>query len=144
VIPETRRRLLPAVSGPTARCLLAQLFSVGLALFVLAHLQDRTLTILVALLGLAYASIRAATITNVCAVRRMAAAWDHELSLLRKAVMPAAAAEAIASVETRPRLAQLDRQLRLEYAGLGIVGAICLCYLLSSLIFGIAYQQLFM
>jgi hypothetical protein len=138
------RRLLPAGSLPAGRCAMVQLFSIALALFVLAHLQDRTLTILVALLGLAYASIRAATIASVFEVRRMAAAWDNELSLLRKAVLSAPAAETIAVAATRSRFNPLDCQRRLEYAGLAIVGTICLFYLLSALVYGIAYQQLFM
>jgi hypothetical protein len=141
---ETRRRLLPAGSLPAVRCASVQLFSIALAWFVLAHLQDRTLTILVALLGLAYAGIRAATSTSVFELRRMAAAWDHELSLLRRAALSAPAAEPIAAAGTSARLNRLDRRLWLEYAGLAIVGAICLFYLFSALVYGIAYQQLFM
>jgi hypothetical protein len=129
---------------PTAGRAIAQLLSIGLTLFVLANLQDRTLTIMVALLGLAYASIRATTIANVFAFKRMAAAWDDELDLIKQAVVPGLRAEAAPALETRAFTHDLDRQLWLEYAGLAIVGAICLCYLLSAIIFGIAYQQLFM
>jgi hypothetical protein len=121
----------------------AQLFYVAVTLLVFANLQDRSATITAALFGLVYASIRATTIANVFAFRRMTLVLDNEIRVVKKAVLPGLGPEPAPDDDIRKAVERLDRPLLLEYGGLAIIGLICLYYLFWALLYGASYQQLF-
>jgi len=120
----------------------AQGFYIAVTLFVFANLQDRTETITVALIGLVFASLRASTLASACAQRRVALLLGNEIRSVRHAMAQETSSRAISDAEIDRALAALMKPLRVEYAGLAVVGAICLYHLMIAIAYGAAYQEL--
>ena len=115
---------------------------IGIALFVFASLQDRTETITVALIGLVFASLRASTLTGTCAQRRVAFLLENEIKSARQTMAQGIDAAPVSDAEFDRSLDALAKPLRIEYAGLTVIGAICLYQLSLAIFYGIAYQQI--
>jgi small-conductance mechanosensitive channel len=115
---------------------------IGLTLFVFASLQDRQETITVALIGLVFASLRASTLAGTCAQRRVAFLLENEIKSARRTMAQGIDAAPISDVELDRSLDGLAKPLRIEYAGLTVIGAICLYKLVIAIFYGMAYQQI--
>ena len=120
----------------------AQAFYIAVTLFVFANLQDRTETITVALIGLVFASLRASTLAGACAQRRGALLLENEIRSVRQAMAQEIPSRAISDAEINRALEALVKPLRVEYAGLAVVGAICFYHLAIAIAYGAAYQEL--
>ena len=129
-------------SWPLAGRVAAQAFYIAVTLFVFANLQDRTETITVALIGLVFASLRASTLAGACAQRRGALLLENQIRSMRQAMAQEIPSRAISDAEIDRALAALTKPLRVEYAGLALVGAICLYHLMIAIAYGAAYQEL--
>jgi hypothetical protein len=127
---------------PLAGRVAAQVFYIAVTLFVFANLQDRTETITVALIGLVFASLRASTLAGACAQRRVALLLENEIKSVRHAMAQEIPSRAISDAEIDRSLDALTKPLRWEYAGLAVIGAICLYHLAIATIYGAAYQEL--
>jgi hypothetical protein len=115
---------------------------IGITLFVFASLQDRTETITVALIGLVFASLRASTITGTCAQCRMAFLLENEIKSARQTMAQGIDATLASDAALDRSLDALAKPLRIEYAGLTVIGAICLYQLALAIFYGMAYQQI--
>lgn len=127
---------------PLAGRAAAQAFYIAVTLFVFANLQERTETITVALIGLVFASLRASTLAGACTQRRVALLLENQIRSVRQAMAQEIHARAISDAEIDRSLEALTKPLRVEYAGLGVVGAICLYHLGIAMLYGAAYQEL--
>jgi hypothetical protein len=130
-------RLWPVVGHAAA-----QAFYIAVTLFVFANLQDRTETITVALIGLVFASLRASTLAGACTQRRAALLLENEIKRVRRAMTQENHSRAISDADIDRSLDALSQPLRVEYAGLGMIGAICLYHLGIATLYGAAYQEL--
>jgi hypothetical protein len=127
---------------PLAARLTACACYIGITLFVFASLQDRTETITVALIGLVFASLRASTITGTCAQRRIAFLLENEIKSARRTITQGIDAASVSDATLDRSLDALAKPLRVEYAGLTVIGAICLYQLSLAILYGMAYQQI--
>lgn len=127
---------------PLAGRVVAQAFYIAVTLFVFANLQDRSETITVALIGLVFASLRASTLGSACAQRRVAFLLENEIKSVRRAMAEQMPSEPVADAELDRALEAVTMPLRIEYAGLAMVGAICLYHLAVAIFYGAAYQEL--
>ena len=131
-----------AALWPLLRGAAVQLCLVALAVFLLTNLQDRTETITVALLGLAYASLRASAIGHGCALQRMASEIERELKGLRRSLPTGTDGRAESSAEACLAAANAAQPAWVDYLGLAAIAAICLYHLCVAIFFGMAYEQL--
>ena len=127
---------------PMARGAAAQAFYIAVTLFVFANLQDRTETITVALIGLVFASLRASTLAGACTQRRVALLLENEIRGVRQAMAQERHPGAISAAKIDRSLDALTKALRIDYAGLAVIGAICLYHLGIATLYGAAYQEL--
>lgn len=127
---------------PMAGRAAAQAFYIAVTLFVFANLQDRTETITVALIGLVFASLRASTLAGACTQRRVALLLENEIRSVRQAMAQEIHSRAISDAEIGRSLEALTKALRIEYAGLAVIGAICLYHLGIATLYGAAYREL--
>ena len=134
---EGLARLWP-VAGRAA----GQAFYIAVTLFVFANLQDRTETITVALIGLVFASLRASTLAGACTQRRVALLLENEIRSVRQAMAQEIHSRAISDAEIDRSLEALTKALHIEYAGLAVIGAICLYHLGIAILYGAAYREL--
>jgi hypothetical protein len=132
-----RGRLWPVVWR-----IVAQAFYIAFTLFVFANLQDRSETITVALIGLVFASLRASTLAGACAQRRVAFLLENEVRSVRQTVAQEIHSRALSAAQIDRSLEALTMPLRIEYAGLAVIGAICLYHLGIAIVYGAAYQEL--
>lgn len=115
------RKLGSIAIWPSVGHAAVQIFSVGLAWVVFATVQDREQTITIALLGLAYAGLRANAVANRIALHRIASVLE---------------------VPQNTEATSADRTARLDYAGLALLGLICLYHLGIAILYGAALQQI--
>lgn len=120
----------------------AQVFYIAVMLFLFANLQDRTETITVALIGLVFASLRASTLSSACAQQRVAFLLETEIKSVRQTMTQEARPLSISGAEIDQSLEALTKLLRIDYAGLTVIGAICLYHLGIAILYGAAYQEL--
>jgi hypothetical protein len=134
---ERLNRLWP-VAARAAICL----GYIGITLFVFASLQDRSETITVALIGLVFASLRAATLGGVCAQRRVAFLLENQIKSARRSIAERIPSQPVSDTEFDRSLAALAKPLRVEYVGLAAVASICLYQLSLAVFYGMAYRQI--
>jgi len=134
--------LAGSVLWPVARRAAAQAFYIAVTLFVFSNLQDRTETITVALIGLVFASLRASTLAGACAQRRVALLLENEIRGVRQAMTQESPSRSISDAEIDRSLDALIMPLRVEYAGLAVIGATCFYHLAVATVYGAAYQEL--
>jgi hypothetical protein len=134
---ERLRGLLP-VAGRIA----AQIFYVAVTLFLFANLQDRSETITVALIGLVFASLRASTLANACAQRRVAFLLESEIKSVRRTMAQEIPSLPVSDIDLDHALDAQAKRLRIEYAGVAVIGAICFYHLGIAILYGMAYQEL--
>jgi len=115
---------------------------IGITLFVFASLQDRSETITVGLIGLVFASLRASTLAGTCAQRRVAFLLENEIKSARQTIAQGIDAAPVSDIEFDRALEALAKPVRIEYAGLAAVAAICLYQLTLAVFYGMAYQQI--
>jgi hypothetical protein len=115
---------------------------IGVTLFVFASLQDRSETITVGLIGLVFASLRAATLGGVCAQRRVAFLLESEIRNARQTIAQGIPPAPVSDAEFDRRLDALVKPVRIEYVGLALVASICLYQLAFAVLYGMAYQQI--
>jgi hypothetical protein len=120
----------------------AQAFYIGVTLFVFSTLQDRSETITVALIGLVFASLRASTLAGACTQRRVALLLENQIRSVRQAMPQEIHSRAISEAEIDRSLDALTKPLRVEYAGLAVIGGVCLYHLSIATLYGAAYQEL--
>lgn len=134
---EGRGQLWPA-AGRVA----AQAFYIAVTLFVFANLQDRSETITVALIGLVFSSLRASTLASACAQRRIALLLENEIKNVRQTMAREIHSLPVSDAELDRSIDALTRLSRIEYAGLAVIGAVCLYHLGVAIFYGAAYQEL--
>jgi hypothetical protein len=134
---ERLRGLLP-VAGRIA----AQIFYVAVTLFLIANVQDRSETITVALIGLVFASLRASTLASACAQRRVAFLLESEIKSVRRTMAQEIPSLPVSDIELDRALDAQAKRLRIEYAGVAVIGAICFYHLGIAILYGMAYQEL--
>lgn len=115
---------------------------IGITFFVFASLQDRSETITVALIGLVFASLRASTLAGACAQRRVAFLLENEIRSARQTMAQGIDAAPVSDAALDRSLDALAKPARIEYAGLTVIGAICLYKLALAIVYGMAYQQI--
>lgn len=121
---------------------LVQAGFIAVTLLVFAYLQDRSETITVALIGLVFASLRASTLSGACAQQRVALLLENEIKSVRRNMAEHLESLPASDIELDRGLDALAKPLRIDYAGLAIVGAICFYHLAIAIFFGAAYQEL--
>ena len=134
---ERLRGLLP-LAGRVA----AQIFYIAVVFFVFANLQDRSETITVALIGLVFASLRASTLASACAQRRVALLLENEIKSVRRTMAQEIPSLPVSDMELDRALEAQAKRLRIEYAGIAVIGAICFYHLGIAILYGMAYQEL--
>jgi hypothetical protein len=127
---------------PAAGRVAAQAFYIAVTLFVFVNLQDRSETITVALIGLVFASLRASTLAGACAQRRIALLLENEIKNVRQTMAREIHSLPVSDAELDRSLEAMMKLSRIEYAGLAVIGAICLYYLGVAMLYGAAYQEL--
>lgn len=127
---------------PMAGRIAAQAFYIAVVLFVFANLQDRNETITIALIGVVFASLRASTLAGACAQRRIALLLENEIKNVRQALAQEIHALPVSDAELGRSLDAMTMLSRIEYAGLAVIGAVCLYHLGMATVSGAAYQEL--
>lgn len=127
---------------PVAGRITAQAFYIAVTVFVFTNLQDRSETITVALIGLVFASLRASTLAGACAQRRVALLLENEIKNVRQTLAQEIRSLPVSDAELDRSLDAMTMLSRIEYAGLAVVGGICLYHLGIAIFYGAAYQEL--
>jgi len=95
-----------------------------------------------ALIGLVFASLRASTLASACAQRRIALLLENEIKNVRQTLAQQIHSLPVSDAELDRSLEALTMLSRIEYAGLAMIGAICLYHLGIATVYGAAYQEL--
>lgn len=135
LVRRARGRKLRGIGWPSLGRAAAQILTIGIAWVVFADVQDREPTIIIALLGLAYAGLRADAVAHRTALRRIADILKGSFASQRQEGDPVGAAQ-------NTRVTPADRAAWLDYAGLALLGLICLYHLGIAILYGAALQQI--